>query len=103
MLRDEPAIDIHAAKGDGWHPRVERRDTSRRAWAIAIRRRILTLIVAAIVLYGVAPAVLEVLGVYRRLTDVDPAWWIALVATAAPGIWCMCAVQRLALNGSRWY
>ncbi|HJS93414.1 MAG TPA: flippase-like domain-containing protein [Solirubrobacteraceae bacterium] len=68
-----------------------------------MRRRILTLIVAAVVLYGVAPAVLEVFGAYRRLTDVDPAWWIALVATSAAGIWCMCALQRLALNRPRWF
>jgi len=61
------------------------------------------LIVAAVVLYGVAPAVLEVLGAYRRLTDVDPAWWIALVATSAAGVWCMCALQRLALNRPRWF
>lgn len=102
-LRNQPAIDVDAAKGDGWHPRVERRNASRHAWARGIRRRILALTVAAVVLYGVAPAVLEVLGAYRRLTDVDPAWWIAVVATSAAGIWCMCAVQRLALNGSRWY
>jgi len=31
------------------------------------------LAVAAVVLYGVAPAILEVLGAYKRLSDVDPA------------------------------
>lgn len=102
-LRNQPAIDVDAANGDGWHPRVERRNASRHAWARGIRRRILALTVAAVVLYGVAPAVLEVLGAYRRLTDVDPAWWIAVVATSAAGIWCMCALQRLALNGPRWF
>lgn len=71
--------------------------------ASGIRRRILTLGVAGVVLYGVLPAVLEVFGAYRRLTDVDPAWWIAVVATSAAGTWCMCAVQRIALNGARWF
>ena len=52
------------------------RSALRHRRARGIRRRILTLSVAAVVLYGVAPAVLEVLGAYRRLTDVDPAWWI---------------------------
>jgi uncharacterized protein (TIRG00374 family) len=69
----------------------------------AIRRRLLPLGVAAVVLYGVAPAVLEVLGAYRRLTDVDPGWWILVVTMSAAGTWCMCAVQRLALNGARWF
>ena len=98
-----PPSTLTLRKEMAWHPRVERRNTSRHACARGIRRRILTLTVAAVVLYGVAPAVLEVLGAYRRLTDVDPAWWIAVVATSAAGIWCMCALQRLALNGPRWF
>lgn len=61
------------------------------------------LIVAAVVLYGVAPASLEVLGAYRHLRDVDPGWWIAGVATSAVGTWCMCALQRLALHGAAWF
>jgi uncharacterized protein (TIRG00374 family) len=101
--RNESAIHAHPANGVVAHPGVEQRNTLRHAWAKGIRRRILTLIVAAVVLYGVAPAVLEVLGAYRRLTDVDPVWWIALVATSSAGIWCMCAVQRLALNRPRWF
>lgn len=32
-----------------------------------------------------APAILEVLGGYRRLRDVDPGWWIVVVAIAAAG------------------
>jgi uncharacterized membrane protein YbhN (UPF0104 family) len=51
----------------------------------------------------VAPAILEVLGAYRRLRDVDPVWWIAAVATSAAGTWCMVALQRLALNGAPWF
>jgi len=61
------------------------------------------LAVAAVVLYGVAPAILEVLGAYKRLSDVDPAWWIAVVATSAAGNMCMCSLQRLALNRAPWF
>ncbi len=61
------------------------------------------LVVAAVVLYGVAPAILEVLGAYRRLKDVDPAWWIVVVCASVAGIWCMCALQRLALHGAGWF
>lgn len=100
---DEVANHPAAASGSGAQPGLQERNAPRHAWAKDIRRRILTLIVAAVVLYGVGPAVLEVFGAYRRLTDVDPAWWIALVAASAAGIWCMCAVQRLALNRPRWF
>jgi uncharacterized protein (TIRG00374 family) len=100
---DEPAGLAHAPNGVGRQPGVEDRSALGHASARGIRRRILTLIVGAVVLYGVAPAVLEVFGAYRRLTDVDPAWWIALVAASAAGIWCMCGVQRLALNNPPWF
>jgi uncharacterized protein (TIRG00374 family) len=61
------------------------------------------LVLAVVVLYGVAPAILEVLGAYRRLKDVDPGWWIAVVSTSAAGMSCMCALQRLALNRAPWF
>ena len=70
--------------------------------ARAVVKRLLTLLVAAVVLYGVAPAVLEVLGAYDRITDVDPGWWIAVIATSAAGILCMCALQRLVLQRPPW-
>jgi uncharacterized protein (TIRG00374 family) len=66
-------------------------------------RRVVALAVAAVVLYGVAPAILEVLGAYGRLRDVDPGWWIAVVFTSAAATWCMCALQRLALNRAPWF
>jgi uncharacterized protein (TIRG00374 family) len=69
----------------------------------SVIRRLAPLIVAAVVLYGVAPATLEVLGAYQRLSDVDPAWWIVVVATSAAGTWCMCSLQRLALNDAPWF
>jgi len=69
----------------------------------AVVKRLLALFLAAVVLYGVAPAVLEVLGAYKRLTDVDPGWWIAVIATSAAGIWCMCALQRLVLQRPPWF
>jgi hypothetical protein len=51
----------------------------------------------------VAPAILGVLGAYRRLRDVDPGWWIAVLASSAAGLWCICALQRLALNRALWF
>lgn len=100
---EDASSHAHAAKDVGRAARAQQRSTLRHRRARGIRRRILTLTVAAVVLYGVAPAVLEVLGAYRRLTDVDPAWWIVVVAMSAAGTWCMCALQRLALNRAAWF
>ena len=100
---DEFPIHAHGAKGVDWDAPAQQPSALRHRRAKGTSRRILALSVAAIVLYGVAPAVLEVLGAYRRLTDVDPAWWIVVVAMSAAGTWCMCAVQRLTLNGARWF
>jgi uncharacterized protein (TIRG00374 family) len=64
---------------------------------------VIPLVVAAVVLYGVAPAILEVAGAYRRLKDVDPGWWLVVIASAVASNWCMCALQRLALNRAAWF
>jgi putative heme transporter len=69
----------------------------------AVVKRLFTLLIAAVVLYGVAPALLEVFGAYNRITDVNPAWWIAAIATSAAGLWCMCALQRLVLQRPPWF
>lgn len=66
-------------------------------------KRLVPVAIAGLVLYGVAPAVLEVLGAYHRLGDVDPVWWIVVLGASAAGIWCMCALQRIALNGAEWF
>jgi uncharacterized protein (TIRG00374 family) len=71
--------------------------------AAGIVKRLLALIVAAVVLYGAAPAILEVLGAYRRLKDVDPGWWAAVLVTTVVSTWCMCALQRLALDRAAWF
>jgi uncharacterized protein (TIRG00374 family) len=63
-----------------------------------MRKRILALAVTALALYGVAPAVVEVLGGWRDLDSVSPAWWIAVLGTQVAGWWCLWALQRLALH-----
>ena len=84
-------------------PRSPDRRTAQQLGPKGILRRLATLIVAAVVLYGVAPAILEVLGAYQRLRDVDPGWWIVVFAATVASIWCMCALQRLALNRAGWF
>jgi uncharacterized protein (TIRG00374 family) len=68
-----------------------------------MRRRILGLAVTAVVLYGVAPAVIEVLGGWRDLDRVAPEWWIAVLGSQVAGWACLWWLQRLALHGAQWF
>jgi uncharacterized protein (TIRG00374 family) len=68
-----------------------------------MRRRILGLAVTALALYGVGPAVVDVLGGWRNLEDVAPGWWIAVLVTQVAGWACLWAVQRLALHARGWF
>jgi len=67
-----------------------------------MRRRILALAVTAVVLYGVAPAVIDVLGGWRDLDEVAPRWWIAVILTQVAGWACLWALQRLGLHTRAW-
>jgi uncharacterized protein (TIRG00374 family) len=68
-----------------------------------MRRRVLGLALTALVLYGVAPAVIDVLGGWRDLDRVAPQWWIAVIATQVAGWGCLWALQRLALHRPPWF
>src|SRR3954462_787680 len=67
-----------------------------------MRKRILALALTGLVLYGVAPAVVAVLGGWRSLDEVAPQWWIAVVVSQVAGWGCLWAVQRLALHTRPW-
>jgi putative heme transporter len=68
-----------------------------------MRRRILALALTGLVLYGVAPAVVDVLGGWRNLDEVAPQWWIAVLLTQVGGWFCLWALQRLALHTRPWF
>src|SRR6185295_9957929 len=68
-----------------------------------MRRRILGLAVTALALYGVGPAVVDVLGGWRNLDDVAPGWWVAVLVTQVADWACLWAVQRLALRPRGWF
>src|SRR3954469_19508580 len=68
-----------------------------------MRRRILGLALTALMLYGVAPAVVDVLGGWRDLDRISPEWWAAVIATQVAGWACLWVVQRLALNRAPWF
>ncbi len=68
-----------------------------------MRKRILALALTALVLYGVAPAVVDVLGGWRDLDEVAPGWWVAVLVTQVAGWVCLWGLQRLALRGAPWF
>src|SRR3954451_25447362 len=68
-----------------------------------MRQRIIGLVVTALVLYGVAPAVLEVFGAFDEIDRIQPWWWAAMVAAQALGLVSFWAVQRVALHTREWF
>src|SRR4051795_4454215 len=68
-----------------------------------MRRRIIGLAVTAVVLYGVAPAVLEVFGAFDEVGSIKPWWWLAMVVAQLAGSVCFWQVQRLALHTRAWF
>jgi putative heme transporter len=68
-----------------------------------MRRRVLGLALTALVLYGVAPAVVDVLGGWRDLDRVAPRWWVAVIVTQVAGWVCLWWLQRLALRRPPWF
>ena len=66
-------------------------------------RRIVALAVTALVLYGLAPAVLEVFGAFDELDEFEPLWWTAVIGTQIAGLACFFAVQKVALPSASWF
>lgn len=68
----------------------------------ALTRRGLLLAVTGISLYLLAPALLEVFGAYDELDEINPLWFVAMVALQIGSYACMWAIQRLAVRTDRW-
>ncbi len=66
-------------------------------------KRILGLLVFAVVLYGVAPAVLSVLDSWPQVITIDAYWFAAMIAAQVlswAGMWLL---QRLAVDARSWW
>ncbi|HEY7454477.1 MAG TPA: YbhN family protein [Thermoleophilaceae bacterium] len=68
----------------------------------ALTRRGLLLVVSAVSLYLLAPALLEVFGAFDELEEVNPLWFVAMVALQVGSYACMWAIQRLATRAEHW-
>ncbi len=66
-------------------------------------KRIAGLVVCGLVLYGVAPAVLDVLDAWPQVIDIEPYWFAAMVV-AQLGSWAgLWLLQRLAVDCHSWW
>jgi uncharacterized protein (TIRG00374 family) len=63
-----------------------------------IVRRAVALAVTALVLYGVAPAVGDVLGAWPKVRDLHPWWLAAMVAFEIASLWCLWELQALSIG-----
>jgi len=70
--------------------------------AAAIAKRGGLLAVTGVSLYLLAPALLNVFGAWDRLDDVNPLWFVAMLALQAGSYGCMWWVQRVALRTRPW-
>jgi hypothetical protein len=64
----------------------------------SIARRGAALALTALVLYGVAPAVGEVLGAWPKVANLKPYWLIAMVLAEAASCWCLWELQALSIG-----
>jgi uncharacterized protein (TIRG00374 family) len=68
----------------------------------ALTRRGLLFAVTAISLYLLAPALIAVFGAFDELDEINPLWFLAMVALQIGSYGCIWGVQRLALRADHW-
>jgi uncharacterized protein (TIRG00374 family) len=80
------------APASGEHSRITRG---------AILKRLLAVAVAGVALYGLAPRLVEVLGDWPRLHDIEPGWFAVMAVSESASLICMATVQRIATGEHR--
>jgi uncharacterized protein (TIRG00374 family) len=68
-----------------------------------LRRTLVWLAITGVSLYLVAPRLLDTLGSWRDLDRLGPGWLLAMTALQATALFCLWALQRLALHVRGWY
>jgi uncharacterized protein (TIRG00374 family) len=67
----------------------------------AIVKRLLAVAVAGVALYGLAPKLVQVLGDWPRLRDIQPGWFAMMALSESASLLCMATVQRIATGERR--
>ncbi|HEY4096048.1 MAG TPA: flippase-like domain-containing protein [Baekduia sp.] len=63
-----------------------------------LARRAAALALTALVLYGVAPAIVEVLGAWPKVRDLKPWWLAAMVLFEVASCWCLWMLQAVSIG-----
>jgi putative heme transporter len=66
-------------------------------------KRILGLLIFGLVLYGVAPAVLQVFNAWPQVVDIEPYWFVAMIAAQLLSWGSMWLLQRLSVDARSWW
>jgi uncharacterized protein (TIRG00374 family) len=64
----------------------------------SVVRRAAALALTALVLYGVAPAIAEVLGAWPKVADLKPWWLAGMLVAEALSCWCLWELQALSIG-----
>ena len=64
----------------------------------SLARRAAALALTALVIYGVAPAIGEVLGAFDEVITLKPWWLVAMVLAEAASCWCLWELQALSIG-----
>jgi putative heme transporter len=65
------------------------------------RQALLAVAVAGVALYGLAPRLVQVLGDWPRLRDIEPVWFAVMVVSESASFVCMATAQRIATGDHR--
>ena len=68
----------------------------------ALTRRGLLLLVTAGSLYLLAPALIGVFGAFDELDEINPLWFVAMVALQVGSFACAWGILRLAVRAHQW-
>jgi uncharacterized protein (TIRG00374 family) len=64
----------------------------------SLARRAAALALTALVIYGVAPAIGEVLGAFDEVITLKPWWLVAMVLAEIASCWCLWELQALSIG-----
>ncbi|HEX4691858.1 MAG TPA: UPF0104 family protein, partial [Solirubrobacteraceae bacterium] len=67
-----------------------------------LRRNLIWLGLTGVSLYLVFPSLVEVFGSWRDITKFSPGWLIAMAVLQGAVLFCLWALQRIALHLRRW-
>jgi uncharacterized protein (TIRG00374 family) len=61
-------------------------------------RRVAAIALTGLVIYGVAPALGEVLGAWPKVRDLQPWWLAVMLGCQAASLWCLWELQSLSIG-----